>query len=268
LYSGSTPLVGWFIAGFGFMFALIIAGLMGLDDTIPRNWIHAGKATITNIEEANVKLNGEEIYAYHFESADRNISGISYGYSGKYETGDEASLLKAEKRYRIENLTLTTMGEGWFDSVIFLGMGCLIGLIGISFLIYSWFAGGKAIRFLQEGEAAKARFLGMNPTGTLINKKPVMKANFEYQVEGSMYTASATALDTSRLTDAPCEVVFYDPMQPDKSIVMDGLPRGIYFDELMGQFGANPLHCVFPFLAAAVVCCEIAAIVLFVVRAI
>ncbi|MDR0327359.1 MAG: hypothetical protein LBI05_03585 [Planctomycetaceae bacterium] len=268
LCSGSAPMLGWIFGGFGIAFALFAVWLMGLDDTIPRIWSDAGKVKITNIEDARFSINDSKIYAYHFESANKTTSGVSYGYGGEYKTGDDALLQKSGKRYRVEKLTLTRGGNAILGLWIFIGAGSLFGLIGLCFPIASWRSGGKAIFMLQYGEAVKSRLLGAKPTNVSVNDQRVMKVDFEYQVEGTMYTASIKETDTSRLTDAKSKVVFYDPMQPERSIVWDGLPSAIRLDELTGQFGANPLYYILPLLAATIVCGELAAIIFFAIRAI
>jgi len=269
LSSGPISLFGWIFAGFGFGFALIAVAFTGLDDAIPRNWGDAGKATITNIEKTNFHINDDSIHAYHFETsgnASEKIGGISYGYGGKYETGDVVPLQKSGNRYRLQGLTLAKAGGS--PALIFLGAGSLFGIIGLCFPVYSWFAGGKAIRLLRDGSAVGAKFAGMTPTGTKVNDQPVMKVDFEYQVEGETYTASAHALDTSRLTDTKSKLVLYDPMQPEQSVVPDGLPRGVHFDETNGRFRTNPMRCVFPLLAATLVCGEIIAVIMLAIRAV
>ena len=269
LCSVSASFVGWIFAWFGFGFALIPVGIIGLDDAVPRTWDDAGKGKITSVETTNFHVNDNTVYAYHFETVGdelEKIGGISYGYRGKYETGDEVPVEKAGNRYRLEGLTLTKGGGN--VALIFLGAGSLFGIIGLCFPIYSWFAGGKAIRLVQYGTAVGAKFAGMSPTGTKVNAKPVMKVNFEYQADGETYTTSVYALDTSRLTDTKYKVVLYDPMQPERSVVPDGLPRGIYLDEMTGQFRTNPSRCVFPLLAAAIVCVELFAILVLAIRAI
>jgi len=50
-------------------------------------------------------------------------------------------------------------------------------------------------------------------------------------------------------------------MEPKQSMLLDKMPRGIYFDELTGRFGVNPLRLVPAFLLAALVCGEIVAII-------
>jgi hypothetical protein len=138
----------------------------------------------------------------------------------------------------------------------------LFAFIGLCFPISSWFAGGRAIRLLQYGIATKARFLGPNPTNENSEQSP--KFDFEYLVDDQTYTVTAQAqndFQLSRLTDTKSKVVFYDPMQPDRSVVLDGLPCGIQFDEWTGQFRVNPLCNALPLLAATIVCGEIIAII-------
>jgi len=262
-------LFGWFFAGFGLMFVLISVTAMGLGDAIPRNWVDAGKGTITNVVETDTRINDSKIYAYHFEANNgggEKVSGISYGYSGMHKIGDEVALEKAGMRYRIQGLTLTPCGL--LIVLIFGGFGMLFGVVGLGFPIHSWFAGGKTIYLLHEGTAIGARFLDMNPTNAKVNDRPVMQVNFEYQVDGEEYTASAYALDTSRLTDTHYKMVLYDPMQPERSVVLDGLPSGVHIEDLTGRFWVNPLRLVLPLLAATIVCGQIIAIVVLVIRAI
>jgi len=275
LCSSSLPKFGWFIAGFGFVFALI-AVIIGLDDAIPRNWVDAGNGTITNVKRTNTTINDRAIYAYHFETNDgggERISGISYGYRGRHKIGDEVSLERAGNRYRVQGLTMTT--TGWLFSLAFLGAGMLFGVGGLCIPIYSWFAGGKAICLLRNGTAIGAKFIGMVETGYAVggnrggrDGQPVMKANFAYQVSGERYTASAYALDTSRLTDCPYKTVLYDPVKPERSVVLDGLPEGVRIDELTGRFWVNPMRLVLPLLAAIIVSGQIIAIIVLAIRAI
>ena len=267
---------GWAFAIFGFSFALLAVNGFGLDDAVPRNWIDAGKGKITRVVETGWSTGGDnkgrgsqKIYAYHFEATNNEIgtiSGISYGFKGKYKTGDEVVIKKAGKRYRVLGLTLT--GVSVELSLIFFGMGCLFGGIGLGLMSYPWFVGGKTIICLRDGMTIGAKYIGTSPTGVNVNGKQVMKANFEYQVDGATYTASASALDTSRLTDSEYKAVLYDPIKPKRSVVLDGLPSGIRLDEMTGQFCTDPVHLVLPFFASAIVGTEIAVLVVLVIRAI
>ena len=267
LCSCAIPWLGWFFAGFGLMFALI-AVAVGLDDSIPRIWIDAGEGTITSIEKTTATVNEQEIYAYHFETTgldSETMSGVSYGFQGKYDTDDNVPLQRAGTRYRIQGLTITPVG--WGGPLVFFGIGLLFAAIGLCFPIYSWFAGGKAIRLLQDGTATGARFLACNPTGMSVNDQAVMKVDFEYQVDGQAYTTSAQALDTSRLTDKMSKVVLYDPVQPARSVVLEGLPSGLELDEWSGRFSVSPRHCMLPLLGATIVGGQFIAIIVLTILA-
>jgi len=63
------------------------------------------------------------------------------------------------------------------------------------------------------------------------------------------------------------KVAFYDPILPERSVLLDGLPNGIHFDEQTERFNVNSLHLVFPLAAASIVCAEMIAIITQVVRA-
>ncbi|MCL2743180.1 MAG: hypothetical protein FWE67_04945 [Planctomycetaceae bacterium] len=271
LCSTVTPLFGWIFAGIGFGFALILPITEGLDGAIPRIWVDSGKGTVISVTDVNFHINDKKIFAYHFETGNQKIISVSYGYKDEYKTGDNADIQKSGWRYRIKGQSLSRAG---FFPLIFVGAGCFFGVIGLCFPIYSWFASGKAIHLLQDGTAIGAKYIGMNPTGMRVGGgrhgggKPVMKVDFEYQVDVNTYTASAQVLDTSRLTDSGYKVVLYDPLEPKRAVILDGLPSGIRLDDLTGEFYVNPLRIVFPLFAATIVSAEILAVIVFIIIAI
>ena len=143
-----------------------------------------------------------------------------------------------------------------------IGMSSPFAIVGLWLVFYAWFVGGiKTIRFLQDGIATKVRLLTTFPTGKQSDNTPQMQIDFEYQVDGTKYKVSLTGFDISRLTDSPCKVVFYDPVEPQQSMLLDQLPRGIYFDELTERFRVNPLRVIPAFFMAAFVCGEIVTII-------
>ena len=95
-----------------------------------------------------------------------------------------------------------------------------------------------------------------------------MKVDFECEVDGEIFTVSVEETDISRLTDSKHKVVLYDPMEPKCSVVLDGLPSGIHFDEMSGQIHGNFLACVFPLFVAAIVGAEIVAVTVLAFKAI
>ena len=153
--------------------------------------------------------------------------------------------------------------EIWIPKLMFIGVSLPFVMIGLYLVFCTWFVSGpKMIRFLQEGIATEARHLATFATGKTDEESVEIQVDFEYQVDGKIYHVSAKRYDdVSRLTDALCKVVFYDPAEPKQSMLLDDMPRGIHFDELMGRFCVNPLRCVPAFVAGAVVCGEIVVLV-------
>ncbi|MCL2709252.1 MAG: hypothetical protein FWE95_00090 [Planctomycetaceae bacterium] len=150
--------------------------------------------------------------------------------------------------------------------LMFIGLSLPFGIVGLYIVFSAWYVGGpKMIRFLQDGIATKARHFATKPTGKidsdLRGNQAEMQFDFEYQVDDKKHKFSVYGFDMSRWTDSPCKVVFYDPLEPSQSMLLDQFPLGVYFDELTGRFGVNPLRLVPAFLMAGIVCAEIAAIV-------
>ena len=152
------------------------------------------------------------------------------------------------------------------------GMWLLCGSIGFYyFQIRTWRAGNKAIRLLQHGIVVGAKYAGKK-SGRFrwANSDNEVEIRFKYRVEGKMYGVSAYAFesDISRLTSEKNKMVLYDPMEPNQSVVWDGLPRGLCFNKLSGRFWINPLRYALPLLAATIVCGEIISIIVLAIRAI
>jgi hypothetical protein len=141
----------------------------------------------------------------------------------------------------------------------------VIGVLALFVPTLSWFAGSKAIRLLQNGTATRAKFFGVNLVGANRAKAPMVE--FLYRVEDQAYSVFSEDSGASRLTIETCKDVFYDPMHPEQSVVLHGLPNGIHFDEQTGRFLCSPLRYMSMLLMATIVCGEIIAIAVQVVRA-
>ena len=153
--------------------------------------------------------------------------------------------------------------SGVYEMLFIIGVCSIFFFIGMGFVIYSYIVGSKSIRLLETGNTTKGLFIAMTGTNVRVNNQQVMKLDFEYAVDGQKHTVAVRALDTSRLLDDDCEIVFYDPMQPETAIVFDGLPHGIQFDSLSETFNANPLRFTLPMIGAIVVAAGLASIVIF-----
>ena len=148
----------------------------------------------------------------------------------------------------------------WLATWIFFG----VGMCALCLPIRAWFVGKKAVRLLQTGTTAQAKFFGVNLPGTKGAAYPPPIVGFTYQVEDKTYSVSTYVFDASSLTTNTAKDVFYDPMRPEQSVV---LPDAIHFDEQSGCFECSLLRYMPLLLAVSIICVEIVVIGVLAVRA-
>ena len=83
-----------------------------------------------------------------------------------------------------------------------------------------------------------------------------MEVTYRFQaVNGAEFETSARGLKIDRLTDDPTEVLLYDPENPEKSLVLDELPKSVKTVPGKG-FTALPFGLIFPLIGAVVFLAE------------
>jgi len=164
--------------------------------------------------------------------------------------------------------------EGKEPDRLWVGTGCFaaMGVCGLCYVIYTWFIRNKAIWLLQNGTMTQGKFLAVGPVPAEEKSKGLgmVMAEFTYQVDDKMYTASTRTFGASRLTFDTCKDIFYDPTQPEQSVVLDGLPDGVHFDEPTGRFWVNvsSYRYTASLLMAAIICLTIVILAVLVMTAI
>jgi len=112
---------------------------------------------------------------------------------------------------------------------------------------------------LISGKTALGVPVDVRDSGTRINNVPEQLVTFRFRTEdGNNYETKIKTMRPEELTDAPAEILFYDPENPKKAVPLDGLPKGIKFQEGRG-FGASFHSVVVPFLFIVVFLAEIGA---------
>lgn len=273
LNNGSAPMFGWIFACFGMIFNIVFLPMAfgGLVDWIHWGYEPAGKGEIVEVVDAKTKVNEREIFRYVFKQTDGN-KGQCYTGKGRFKIGDSVDLEQSGSKVRISGTQLSPMGR----LSIFPIFVVIFPPVGISIVLYGTFQGRKAIRLLQDGEVGRGRFIDMKATGISVGgaqpgikahhslqpKRYVMKLHYKFTADdGETYDAYATALDTSRLTDDSVEALFYDPMDPTQSVLLDSLPGKVRFDEMERTFKANPFRVVLPVLFCGLFIVELAALI-------
>ena len=91
------------------------------------------------------------------------------------------------------------------------------------------------IQLLQNGLPGRGRFCGMCATGKKVDNFAETQLKYQFSMEdGNSYNASFTTANIKQvmeLADESLKLVIYDPAQPNRNLLFDALPKGIWFDE-------------------------------------
>lgn len=245
LGGGITGSFGWIFACFGMVFCILFVpfALNNTADLTHRRFEEAGKGEVISVEKTSSKVNDQKVMRIVFRDTDGN-EGRCYTHSKTFHVGDEVSLLKCAGRTKITGTRLTEMGA---VMILVGGICSFFPAIGIGLVLYFFFGGLKSLHLLQEGKVGRAHFIDMAPTGASVNHQDVMKLHYKFKADdGETYDAYATALDTEQLTDDDVEPLLYDPMDPTRSVLLDGLPGKIRYDDMERTFKAISLRAILP----------------------
>ena len=101
------------------------------------------------------------------------------------------------------------------------------------------------IQLLQSGLIGKGRFHGMCATGKKVDNFAEVQLKYQFSVEdGNSYNASfmvANIKQIMELADESLKLIFYEQAQPNRNLLFDSLPKGIWFDEFDAMFRTSPL---------------------------
>ena len=105
-------------------------------------------------------------------------------------------------------------------------------------------ASSNTIQLLQDGLAGKGRFFGMCATGKKVSHAVEMQLQYQFTThDGDTCNAFFQEIDANKLikiSDESLKLIFYDPMQPNRNVLFNTLPKGIEFDEENGTFYTRP----------------------------
>lgn len=220
IFGGVEAQMGAMFFWFGMIFVLVFVGQSELIYvfSFDGDWIQA-EGLISDISEASVEINEEEIYNYTFSfSIDgQSMQGTSSGvYNGLKEGDITAIEYKEHNPIRARILgTSTTLFPVW---VVF----CLIfPFIGLIFMIIGYRNNIKAWRLIKHGKFTRGKMLKYEATNTEINEKRVYAYEFEFKVGGKTYISKCKTHLTNKVEDEKLEKILYNPSNPKDSIVYD-----------------------------------------------
>lgn len=230
LFGGAFASFGWFFFAFGMVFTWVFAGNADWASAFlfrgPRESV-TGRVTAsepTSFSEGGDKhRKGTPVFAsrYAFQFGGRDYEGVSYRTGGGPAVGGAVTVEFPAGQpacSRIAGMRRAPLGLGALFVLIF-------PAVGLGSILPGLWRGRNSIRLLARGVIAQGRLIDKQPTNVSINKQPVFKLTFEF-MDASRQSRRAVVKteQTRRLEDDAAETLFYDPQQPSRCVLLDGLP--------------------------------------------
>jgi len=245
--------IGWFVFGFGMIFAWAFAGNADFSSLTFRGEHARATGHVTSVENTGASENNSPVVAHHYEfSVDgTRFNGTSYTTGGSTSEGEEVTVEYDEgnpERSRIEGMRRAQFGPMVTLVLIF-------PLIGVLLVAFATRSGFRRNHLLRHGLLSSGKLLGRERTNMTVNNRPVWKLTFEFtDRNGQRHEATANTTDTDRLEDEAQEPLLYDPNNPAKAFVLDEVPSRPQFEpngELRGRPLAGLLSVIIPGIVIA-----------------
>ncbi len=243
LAGGGLALFGWLFGGFGMIFVWVFA----TQGDYTAWWDFRGEvATVQGVvdavEETSFSQNDTPVHANRFTFATPDgtlCEGTSYSTGRRVEPGQAVTVEHPPGRpsaARIEGLRRAKFSP-WVALVfIFPAVGAGLAGAGLAF-------GHRANRLLKYGRLAMGTLESCEPTNTRVNKQTVYKLRFRFEAgDGKTYEVTARTHRTGRLMDEETEPLLYDPMRPEKTVLVDQLAAGVWADRQGRLHAKRPLR--------------------------
>lgn len=239
LFGGFGQQFGWIFFTMGSLFCWIFIPLSDAKFWFEsdRNWQETiGK--IVSVEPTNSSVNDTPVYQYFqsFEVDGQRYTGISYTVGKQYDSGTETTV-----RYNATDQNKSYI-KGSRRAVFpaFVLFVLLFPLIGLGFIISSFFKNAKAIRLLEIGELNRGKLVSKEATNTRINNRTVYKYEFEFEVGGRQHKAICKTHLGHLVEDEEREIILYDRFNPTFNFVFDAMPNTPNINEA-GMLQAAPV---------------------------
>ncbi|HYG77366.1 MAG TPA: DUF3592 domain-containing protein [Planctomycetota bacterium] len=229
-FGGMLNQMGWFFFAFGsILFWIFVINCEAMSWFSFRGPLKTCQGVVTSSEKSSASEGGSKhrkgtpIWAIHytFKEGKNTYQGCSYAVGRSHDAGAPVTVEYAASDPRISRIS-------GYRSRVFsaaAGVTLLFPLVGLAFLVPGWLTGRKARRLLENGIVATGVLKAKEPTSSSVNKQTVYKLTFEFNAaDGRTYEAVAKTHETQRLQDEAGEKIVYDPADPTRAVVIDGLP--------------------------------------------
>ena len=250
LWGGFLRQFGWIFVGFGLCFFWPMGGnylvrhnvffSADLSDTT---------GSITQIEDINLSVNEEPIFAYHyrFNAQGQPLTGHNNSGYGMFAIGDPVSVEYAVGNAYHSRIHGLRPGLEVFFGLLFPG-------IRACFVLSALFRGLRGNALLKRGVLTDGQLVSKTATNSEVNEQTVYKFVFEFQSEhGESGIVTAKTHDVARFAGEGgalgTEPLLYSPANLRFAILLDDLPGGPRIDadgNIEGNLPAALLASILP----------------------
>ena len=255
LFGGALQQCGWGVLAFGLALAGVFLALADVEGALR----FAGGAiqtqgVVTAVEETHVEVNEQEVWevAFRFPLEGRTIDGRCYT-TDPADVGRQVTVEYVPGQPELCRILGTTRRPlpGWVALFVlaFPAVGLLLVGIGLR-------KGARGLALLRRGRLALGDLVRTEATNVEINRRPVMALTFAFEagVDGRRYEVTTRTHEPEALQDEARERILYDPLRPERAVVLDDLPGSGRVTEAgeVTHFDARGLRrLILPGLAAA-----------------
>ncbi len=240
IVGGMVNQLGWGLLAFGGFLAGVFGRNADLSAFPPDGSRQRATATITAVEKTGFsdrpgRRSRKFVYAHRYSFRDTGgaeHTGASYGWhtNGAADTqvGRNVQVeypAGQPQQSRIVGMRRRPLGPAAALTWLIPAAGVLVVLRGLR-------RGLRDVHLLTHGQPATGVLKSKRATATKINDRQVYELTFEFAGDdGTKHTAKARTHQAELLTDDAEELLVYDPMQPDRAVMIDALPGQPVFDE-------------------------------------
>jgi hypothetical protein len=179
----------------------------------------------THVSEGGSKRHpGTPIYAHRYAWKDASgieRTGVSYVKGLSLGAGSEVTIEFPKSdpdASRIQSMRRKLFGPAFG----LMGLFALIPALQVAILFPR---ARRRASLLADGQAARGKLVAREPTNVRVNRRPVFVYRFEFKADdGQTYRAETRTHEPEKITDEAAELILYDPLDPTRSCVLDGLP--------------------------------------------
>lgn len=241
---GGWTWVGWLFIAVGSLFVWIFDAPRALLDvrqaiSITRPAMHAGVVQIEKVESTAMNVNKTNVRRVHFtyDSAGGQKHGVAF-HTGVDERAQPGETMPA----RIADDGSFAIPDGWRRSEVgaFIVGLFLFPLAGVLSVIRTLIGNARKLSLLRRGTLTTGKLTGRTPTNMRVNKQTVYRYTFRFLArDHSVHEAIVKTHDATCIRDEADEPLLYDPVDPERSVLLGDVPGNPRIDD-DGGFSPSP----------------------------